>query len=265
MANVSLDLTRRFNRDGRTVILASGPAVVYYRIAMMSKDGDWIIREDGTACQLVLEVLCEKRASYRPGAPLDVRWLEAGWSSHFEFLDEASRRVRCDFFSRPPRIEAHALARMFEASGEMEGDLAVVDLESLILMKRTQRAKDYPVIAEIARRLRPELEIEFTTDPDRILELIAQGYSSSRPAVLDAINEGRAGLIAALATEIDEARRRDASRFRAYLSTAEPYLREFQRRRLGSLPLADAHPLVVQLAEEFLPESIVGGPDGQPE
>ncbi len=29
MANVSLDLTRRFNRDGRTVILASGPAVVY--------------------------------------------------------------------------------------------------------------------------------------------------------------------------------------------------------------------------------------------
>ena len=43
--------------------------------------------------------------------------------------------------------------------------LIAVDPESLILMKQTQRAKDYPVIGELARLLPPEREVELTTDP----------------------------------------------------------------------------------------------------
>ena len=55
------------------------------------------------------DLLALRRARYRPGAPLDVRWLAGGWSSHFEFADERGRRVRCDFFSRPPRVSAVAV------------------------------------------------------------------------------------------------------------------------------------------------------------
>ena len=41
MANVYFDLTAAFNQLQPTAALASGPAVVFYRIAIMSKDGDY--------------------------------------------------------------------------------------------------------------------------------------------------------------------------------------------------------------------------------
>ncbi len=51
--NIYFELTEAFNATAPTVALASGQAVVYYRVAIMSKDGDWIIREtrDLEACR----------------------------------------------------------------------------------------------------------------------------------------------------------------------------------------------------------------------
>ncbi|CAN5825773.1 hypothetical protein BH24ACI5_BH24ACI5_23770 [soil metagenome] len=166
--NVYFDLTRVFNDRGAIVALASGQAVVHYRIAIMSKDRDWVIRETAEACARVLDVLARRGASYRPGAPLDPQWLAGGWSSHFEYTDERGRRVRCDFFSRPPRVSAAAIDRLFAAARDR---FLVVDVESLIRMKQTQRAKDYAVIGELATRLPPALELLVTTDPDRLLDL----------------------------------------------------------------------------------------------
>jgi hypothetical protein len=45
VGNIYFELTEAFNAREVTVALASGQAVVYYRIATMSKDGDWIVRE----------------------------------------------------------------------------------------------------------------------------------------------------------------------------------------------------------------------------
>ena len=73
--NIYFDLTRAFNERGRNVVLCSGQAVVYYRLAILSKDGDWIIRETAESCAAVLAVLAARGARYRPGAPLDPRWL----------------------------------------------------------------------------------------------------------------------------------------------------------------------------------------------
>lgn len=39
MVNVFFALTEEFNSDGVIALLASGQAVVFYRIALMSKDG----------------------------------------------------------------------------------------------------------------------------------------------------------------------------------------------------------------------------------
>ncbi len=80
--NIYFDLTRELNAEGTIAVLASGQAVVYYRIAIMSKDGDWILRDTEAACARVLSVLGARDARYRPGAPLDPRWLAGGWSSH---------------------------------------------------------------------------------------------------------------------------------------------------------------------------------------
>ena len=43
--NVYFDLTEELNAEGGIAVLASGQAVVFYKISMMSKDGDWILRE----------------------------------------------------------------------------------------------------------------------------------------------------------------------------------------------------------------------------
>ena len=265
--NIYFQLTADFNAAGTIAVLASGQAVVWYRLAMMSKDGDWILQETGDACRRVLEVLAARGARYRPGAPLDPRWLAGGWSSHFELRDDRGRRVRCDFFSRPPRIPLNLLPSLFAEQGPERDDDAfpVVDLEPLILMKQTQRAKDYPVIAELARLLPPEREVELTFDPDRIIELAAEhGRGSERPAVRAAIEgRGRLAVVLALAEEIDRLQELDRVRVERFEQASTSYRRALRRLDRDDLTLPGGHARLVEIAESLLPASLPG--KGEPE
>ena len=264
MGNVYFELTEAFNAEQPVVALASGQAVVFYRIAIMSKDGDWVLHETADACARVLAVLEARGARYRPSAPLDVRWLGGGWSSHFEFFDDRRRRIRCDFVSRPPRVPGAALARLFEsASGDR---LVCVDVESLILMKQTQRAKDYAAFGPLAALLPPEREIELTTDPDRVLALApSAGAGSTRTAVRAARSgAGRRAVVIALAEEADELQQRDRRRMARYQSAAEPYLAECRALGVPGLPIREAHEKMCEAASRLLPVD-VGGADGDAE
>ena len=255
-ANVYFDLTREFNQFAPVAALSSGQAVVYYRLAIMSKDGDWVVRESPEACARVLAVLSDRGARYRPSAPLDVRWLQGGWSSHFEYTDAAARRIRCDFVSRPPRVSSESLGLLFEQ--RPPDRLLVVDRETLIRLKQTERAKDYAVIGELARQLPPDRELAWTTDVDRILELSgATGAESSRPAVRAArAGAGRAAVVAALAQEVDDLQQADRRRLAVYHRAAEQYLTEFRRSLIDSLPLPDAHEAACRVAGALLPPQL---------
>lgn len=255
MGNPYFDLTREFNAEGRMAVLASGQAVVFYRLALMSKDGDWILRETPEACARVLQVLEQRGARYRPGAPLDVRWLRGGWSSHFELFDEEGRRLRCDFFSRPPRIQPEEIAALFDTREEEEA-IPVIGLEPLIRMKHTQRAKDYPVVGELARLLPPEREIEWTTDPDRLLELASTyGRSAQRPlARAAASGRSRDEIVVELAREADRLQLEDRERLERYRVASESFLREFHRKEIGELSLPEARARICLLAEDGLPQ-----------
>jgi hypothetical protein len=256
MRNLYFELTEELNAEGVIAVLASGQAVVYYQLAMMSKDGDWILRETPEACRRALVVLERHGARYRPSAPLDIRWLSGGWSSHFEFADPEGRRIRCDFVTRPPRVTPEDLLKLFAPEGA-GGTLRVVGIEPLIRMKQTQRAKDYPVIGELARLLPPDREIELTTDPDRILALASDyGKGSQRAPVRTALSGGsREAVVVELARESDRLQQQDRARLEAYRIAVEPYLREFQAANLGALELAEAHPRAVELAERWLPRN----------
>lgn len=256
MRNLYFDLTEELNAEGVIAVLASGQAVVYYRLAMMSKDGDWILRETTEACRKALAVLERHGARYRPSPPLDIRWLAGGWSSHFEFIDPERRRIRCDFVTRPPRLTPEDLSKLFAAEKPGEA-LKVVGIEPLIRMKQTQRAKDYPVIGELARLLSPEREIELTTDPDRILALASNfGQQSRRDPVRAALAGGsRETVVIELARESDRLQQQDRARLDVYRLAVEPYLREFQAADPGSLDLAEAHWRACELAERWLPRN----------
>src|SRR5438128_707625 len=114
---IYLDLTREFNAGRLRAVICSGQAAVLHRLAIASKDGDWILREDQESLAHVLGVLAAHGARYRFGAPFDVRWMSGGWSAHFEFRGDETR-VRTDFFTRPPRVSAADLARLWK---EQEG------------------------------------------------------------------------------------------------------------------------------------------------
>ncbi len=266
--NVYFELTEAFNRTTPTVVLASGQAVVYHRVAIMSKDGDWIIRETPDACDRVLDELEARGARYRPAAPLDVQWLAGGWSSHFEFSDARQRRVRCDFVSRPPRVAASVVNMLFEHPGHTDGPppLHVVDVSVLIALKQTQRAKDYAVIGELAARLTPQDELAVTTDPDRIIALApAFGQGSPRRAVRAArvTPVDRRAVVVALAEEIDDLQQRDRRRVAAYAAAAQPYLEACRAQDVPALALRVAHARLLEIAERLLPRTVPGHADAE--
>lgn len=260
MQNVYFELTRELNAEGPIAALASGQAVVFYRLAMMSKDGDWILAETPEACRRALAVLGQHGARYRPGAPLDVRWLAGGWSSHFEFFDSKGRRIRCDFLTRPPRVQRDEVAALFAPTPE---ETLVVQVEPLIRMKQTQRAKDYPVIGELARLLPPEREIELTTDPDRVLALADRFGEGSRRRAVQAARAGRSReeVVVELAREADRMQAEDRARLERFRAAAGTYLRELQPEYVTELPLPQAHPRLVELAERWLPRDPLASGD----
>lgn len=258
MDNPYVRLTRELNAGRLRAILASGQAVVLYRLAIMSKDGDWILREDAEALSHAIATLARHGARYRYGAPLDVRWLAHGWSSHFEF-EEAGLRLRCDFVTRPPRVAPEALAGLWRAPEHKE--VPVVSLPVLADLKKTNREKDYAVIGELARRIEdPRAQALHSRSARDLIHLLERHPAAVREAarerpLLSRISEGRDALERLLDEERRALMRLNEARLERYLAAARPWGREWPRlaRTLDGLPLPEAHAMMVERATELLP------------
>jgi hypothetical protein len=258
MDNVYVRLTHELNAGRLRAILASGQAVVLYRLAIMSKDGDWILREDEESLAHVIATLSRHGARYRFGAPLDLRWLAHGWSSHLEF-QEAGLRIRCDFVTRPPRVSPEELAALWEAPVQKEAP--VVGLAVLAELKKTNREKDYAVIGELARQMNePGLALLYSRSARDLMRIGAE-----HPGVVQAL-VGRRPLLARLAAGRDEVERlldeerralirRNEERLDRYVRAAAAWGAEWPRlaRELATHPLPVAHAMMVARAGELLP------------
>jgi hypothetical protein len=259
MDNPYVRLTHEFN-DGRLrAILASGQAVVLYRLAIMSKDGDWILREDSEALAHVVATLARHGARYRYGAPLDLRWMIHGWSSHFEFQEEGLR-LRCDFVTRPPRVSEAALHALWEAPVHKEAP--VVGLPMLAELKKTNREKDYAVIGELARRMgEPYLQALYSRSARDLMRLADQHpeevleAATERPLLLQ-LGQGRDEVERLLDQERRELMRRNEDRLGRYLHAAAAWGSEWPRlaKELAAQPLAAAHEMMLEAAMRLLPQ-----------
>jgi hypothetical protein len=259
--SIYLDLTRQFNAGRLRTVICSGQAVVLLRLAIASKDGDWILREDQEALDHVLAVLEQRGAHYRFGAPLDLRWLAHGWSSHLEFRHEVLR-VRTDFFTRPPRVAPTELAELWR---EQEGrDPAFTGPQVLLQIKQTAREKDWPVVGELARLL-PDVrsQLRWSRSARDLLDLAAAHADATREAAkqrpaLNAIERGLDELRLALERERFAAMDADAARLRAYVEASAAYARAWPdcERETAGQPLRAAHGVVVRFAERWLPTAV---------
>ncbi len=201
------------------MLICSGQACVLYGIADFSKDGDWIVREDTRSCRAVVDVLAAKKARYRLGAPLDVRWLKEGWTSHFEYKTGTGFRCRVDFFSRPPRIlDVDAMWQ----HAIHDGDVSILDIEDLIKMKRTQRLKDYPIIGALAEVGgleigEPRIALNYLQDFDLLKDAVTTWPDAAAACRRNAVQlicaaADRAAVVNAIAQEQDQHIQEDRSR-----------------------------------------------------
>jgi hypothetical protein len=264
MSNIYLELTRKFNSGRVRAILAGGQAVVLHRLAIMSKDGDWILREDAETMEHVLAILTSYGTRYRFGAPLDVRWMAGGWSAHLEFQWQ-EMRVRTDFVTRPPRLDQGALQRVWGNAQEQEIPfLGAVDLAD---MKKTNHEKDYVVIGELARRMQDlDNQILYSRSARDLIALAEQHPDrvqrlTDRRPVLVAIGQGREALEVALDAERRQLIRANEERLAKYMDPAKPWAAAWPAlsREMDGLVLSEAHRLMVQRAETLLPFAVPGG------
>ncbi len=264
MENPYLELTTDFNRGRLRAVLSSGQAVVVHRLAIMSKDGDWILREDDEALEHVLAVLADRRSRYRFGAPLDRRWLAGGWSAHFEHRP-SSFRLRTDFVTRPPRISPRDLEQIWEDAVDRE--VPVVGLEPLAALKKTNREKDYVVIGELARRMRdPRSQLLCSRSARDLVRLAREHPETLRELVgerptLAKVTAGRDELEAALDAERRLLMRRNEERLARYTEAAQAWSKLWPEvaAEIAERPLGEAHRIVVARAEGVLPFAPAGG------
>jgi len=256
VSNIYLELTRQFNAGRLRAVISSGQAVVLHRLAIMSKDGDWILREEAETMQHVLAVLGERGARYRFGAPLDLRWMRGGWSAHLEF-QLMPLRVRTDFVTRPPRLGPSALARLWQ-NAEPDAPIGLVPLAEI---KKTNREKDYAVIGELARLMPDPAEQLFYSRSARDLLRLTEQHphlvdevSARRPLLRDAA-AGRARLEEALDAERRKLMRANEERLARYREAATRWADAWPSidRELAGRPLAAAHEIVTERALELLP------------
>ena len=256
--NIYVRLTHEFNKGKLRAVLSSGQAVVLHRIAVMSKDGDWILKESGESLEHVISILNNHNAGYRFGAPLDLRWMRGGWSSHFEFRED-KLRIRTDFATRPPRLSEDDIRLMWQE--QKQNDIPIVNVRQLAELKKTNREKDYAVIGELARLMKnPEDEMMFSRSARDLIKLAAahpelvKQLVPKRPA-LKAINEGEHQLEKALDAERRELMHANEARLQRYMKSAEAWASLWPdvSSAIEGLPLKEAHKVVVSRAEGVLP------------
>ncbi len=262
--NIYLELTQKFNGGRLRVILGGGQAVVLHRLAIMSKDADWILREDQETMNHVLSVLEGYGARYRFGAPLDIRWLAGGWSAHLEFAWERLR-VRTDFVTRPPRLSTERLQRMWQ--GQEGRDVPFVNLSDLAELKKTNREKDYTVIGELARNMQDIDDQIMYSRSARDLMKIAAEYPeqvknlAQKRSVLPAVSKGLDELEAALDLERRQLIHANERRLARYMNAAGAWAKAWQSiaHEIEGLQLSKAHVILVGKAQDVLPFEVQEG------
>lgn len=256
--SVYLTLTDEFNRGKLRAVISSGQAVVLHQLAIMSKDGDWILREEEEDMHHVLTVLEKHEAHYRFGAPLDTRWLSHGWSSHLEFR-MAKTRVRTDFVTRPPRISMANLEKLWK---DQEGNaFPFVDARNLLELKKTNREKDYAVIGELARVLEDPRDQLLCSRSARDLMALAQKHDALIPSlaaqrpILFEVGKGVQALETALDAERRELMHVNEARLAKYIQAAGKWAEIWPevQSEIRKLPLDQAHRIMVSKAEGILP------------
>ncbi|MBE0544101.1 MAG: hypothetical protein IH623_22395 [Verrucomicrobia bacterium] len=161
------NLVRELHARGVICAITSGLACVHYGVAETTKDCDLLCHPD--SFQTLLDLLAQTRISgqsclYRGNIspPLDARWHQGGWTSHFQW-------------GQPPEVTTlDVFGHALRESSPWQDDLAGLYAGQNVVaeMKRTDRDKDWPYINSLG------VELLRSRDPRGWLHLFDAGSIS---------------------------------------------------------------------------------------
>jgi hypothetical protein len=202
-----------------------GQACVYYGAAEFSRDLDLLILLSPDNLDHLRAALDDLDAVPIAVPPFDSRHLEDGHAVHFRCRREDVAKLRIDVMSKLRGVAPFDELWERRATIEVEGvAVHLLGMQDLVLAKKTQRNKDWPMIQRLVeqsyfrrpkepaaqsvdfwlRELRtPELLIEVATAHPAVASRVP------RPAVTAALRSDVGAVERALADEELEERRRD--------------------------------------------------------
>ena len=248
------NLVRTLRTKGVLCAITSGLACVHYGIAESTKDCDLLCHPSsfGILLDLLRETkvdgsMCQYRGSLSP--PLDVRWHQGGWTSHFEWPGHEG--VMLDVFGSALR---EASPWQEETQGLYAG------LQVVAYMKRTDREKDWPFINLIGEQMLLRQDARgwlHIYEAELLLELAARNeipdeMIGKRP-LLRLAREGSEELRFALNAERAYWRELDHLRIRILRTALRPYAAAVGKAiQSFTGELSEQHRLRMQLAGAHL-------------
>lgn len=224
-------------------LLMGGQACVFYGAAQFSKDVDFLILADESNF-LGLHAALEQLQALRIAVPrFDPDVLQRGHAVHFRCQAAGVEGLRIDVMTRLRDLEPFEMlwARRTTITSDDGGEVHLLSVPDLVHAKKTQRAKDWPMIDALVEGHYLALgaaptpaQILFwlaeSRTPERLLDLTARfpaqtaGVLASRPLLALAL----AGNLPDLRTALDAEVRAEQDKDRLYW---EPLKREMETFR----------------------------------
>ena len=250
------DFVSELRSRGVLCAITSGLACVHYGVAETTKDCDLLCHTSSFSTLLdyldetkIDGVSCQYRGNISP--PLDARWHQGGWTSHFHWESE------------PGSTKLDVFGRALRESSPWPDDLCglYANPHTVAEMKRTNRDKDWPFISALGKRMiqaDDERGWLHVFAADELLELFSQypcppEIFSRRPALRFARDKDprTAGALNAERKVWEELDRR---RIHIMEQPLRRYLSAVRKARAGKiLSLRDDHALRLSCAEQSLP------------
>lgn len=210
-------------------LLIGGQACILYGAAEFSRDADILLPATPENLDILTAALADLDAEHIAVPPLRLEYLRKGHAVHFRGRRNDVSGIRIDVMSTMRGVDAFEILWRRRTTVEIESGESydLISLPDLVVSKKTQRDKDWPMIRRlveahyVGNRDDPTPEhVEFWLREGRTPELlievaqahsaVAAGMSRSRP-LLSLVKDGRLEAVEQ-ALEEEQAREREADR-----------------------------------------------------
>ena len=132
-------------------LLMGGQACVFYGAAEFSRDTDFAILADAANLARLRRALADLQAELIAVPPFAIRYLRRGHAIHFRCHHPEALRMRVDLMSRMRGVDVFAKLWQRRTTLQIPGGekCDLLSLPDLVQAKKTQRDKDWPMIARL--------------------------------------------------------------------------------------------------------------------